>query len=143
MRHRLQRLARDRSGTTMIEFAFALPILLLMVLGCIEFGRYYWIRNTLELAVEDAARFATLNKNATDTEIQTRVRSVLGNMIKTQTLNAADVTVSVALTAGNNVTFKTITASLSTNGGQLKFMTGILPVDLLPLQARTRAVVPN
>lgn len=143
MRHRLQRLARDRSGTTMIEFAFALPILLLMVLGCIEFGRYYWIRNTLELAVEDAARFATLNKNATDTEIQTRVRSVLGNMIKTQTLNAADVSVSVALTAGSNVTFKTITARLSTNGGKLKFMTGVLPVDLLPLEAQTRAVVPN
>lgn len=143
MRHLLQRLTRDRSGSTMIEFAFALPVLLLMVLGCIEFGRYYWIRNTLELAVEDAARFATLNKNATDTEIQTRVRSVLGNIIKTQTLNAADVTVSVSLTAGSNVTFKTITASLSTNGGKLKFMTGFLPVDLLPLQAQTRAVVPN
>jgi len=143
MRHRLQRLVRDRSGSAMIEFAFALPILLLMVLGCIEFGRYYWIRNTLELAVEDAARFATLNKNATDTEIQTRVRSVLANVVQIQSFKAADVTVSVSLTAGSNVTFKTITASLSTNGGKFKFMTGILPVDLLPLQARTRAVVPN
>lgn len=139
----LQRLSRDRSGTSMIEFAFVLPILLLTVLGCIEFGRYYWIRNTLELAVEEAARFATLNKNATEAEIQTKVRSVLTNMVDIQSFNAEDVSVSVVPTTGSNVTFKTIRATLSTNGGKLKFMTGVLPVDMLPLEAQTRAVVPN
>lgn len=139
----LQRLARDRSGSPMIEFAFALPILLLMVLGSIEFGRYYWIRNTLELAVEEGARYATLNKNATEAEIQTKVRSALGKIVQIKSFNVADVSVSVVPTAGSNVTFKTIRATLSTNGGKLKSMTGVLPVDLLPLEAQTRAVVPN
>lgn len=143
MSHLLRRLTRDRSGTAMIEFAFALPVILLIVLGCLEFGRYYWIRNTLELAVEEAARYATLNRNATQADIQTEVRRVLDRMINIRSFNESDVTVTVVATAGSNVTFKTITATMSTNGGNLRFMTNILPVQMLRLEARTRAVVPN
>jgi len=137
----LRRSAQDTSGSAMIEAAFVLPVVLLMVLGAIEFGRYYWIRNTFELAVEEAARYATLNKNATDVDIQTKVRSVVGNIVKS--FDATTISVSVVPTPGGNVTYKTIRATLSTNDGKLRFMTGILPIPMLRLEAQTRAVVPN
>ncbi len=127
----------------MIEFAFILPILMLTILGAIEFGRYYWIRNTLELAVEEAGRYATISKNATETEIQTKVRNVIKNLLDPKVLKSESISVSVIPTAGSNVTFKTIKATLSTDGGNLKFMTEVLPVKMLRLEVQTRVVVPN
>jgi Flp pilus assembly protein TadG len=54
---------RDERGTALVEFAFVLPILLLLVIGMLHFGKAfnYWTNET-HLANE-AARFATVNKN--------------------------------------------------------------------------------
>jgi Flp pilus assembly protein TadG len=53
----------DQRGTALVEFAFVLPILLLLVIGMLHFGKAfnYWINET-HLANE-AARFAVVNKN--------------------------------------------------------------------------------
>jgi Flp pilus assembly protein TadG len=53
----------DQRGTALVEFAFVLPIFLLLVIGMLHFGKAfnYWINET-HLANE-AARFATVNKN--------------------------------------------------------------------------------
>jgi Flp pilus assembly protein TadG len=61
-----------RRGSTLVEFALILPILLAMLLGIIEFG---WLaKNHLALAnaAREGARAASLGK--TTTEISTRVR---------------------------------------------------------------------
>ena len=57
------RLIRDESGVALVEFALVLPLLLVLVLGIIDFGRAfnYWI-DTTHLA-NVAARYATVNKN--------------------------------------------------------------------------------
>ena len=57
------RLIRDESGVALVEFAFVLPLLLVLVLGIIDFGRAFnhWI-DTTHLA-NVAARYATVNKN--------------------------------------------------------------------------------
>jgi Flp pilus assembly pilin Flp len=59
----LGRLRRDERGVALTEFALILPILLLLLLGMIDFGKAinYWIDET-HLANE-AARFAVVNKN--------------------------------------------------------------------------------
>jgi Flp pilus assembly protein TadG len=49
-------LLRACGGTTVIEFAMLLPVLLLMLLGVIEFGRLMWTQASLQAAVEAAAR---------------------------------------------------------------------------------------
>src|SRR5262245_60097776 len=53
----------DQRGTALVEFAFVLPILLVLVIGMLHFGKAfnYWINET-HLANE-AARFAVVNKN--------------------------------------------------------------------------------
>lgn len=43
-------------GVTSIEFAFVLPILLLIVFGLVDFGRAIWTQTTLDYAVQAAAR---------------------------------------------------------------------------------------
>jgi Flp pilus assembly protein TadG len=54
---------RDQRGTALVEFAFVLPVLLLLVIGMLHFGKAfnYWTNET-HLANE-AARFAVVNKN--------------------------------------------------------------------------------
>ena len=56
---RLKRLDIDRlgcDGGSAAEFAIIVPVLLLMVIGIFEFGRAYWIQNTLQYAAEQTAR---------------------------------------------------------------------------------------
>src|SRR4051794_38443191 len=54
---------RDESGTALIEFAFVLPLLMVLVLGIADFGRAfnYWIDSTHLANV--AARYAAVNQN--------------------------------------------------------------------------------
>jgi Flp pilus assembly protein TadG len=60
---RALRLCRDERGTSLTEFALVLPLLLLLILGIIDFGKAinYWMDET-HLANE-GARFAMVNKN--------------------------------------------------------------------------------
>ena len=60
---------RARRGAVAIEFALGLPIFLAMIYGVFEFGRIYWTQNTMEFAVEEAARFTMVNPNATNGQI--------------------------------------------------------------------------
>lgn len=49
-------------GSITAEFALVIPILLLLCFGIIEFGRTMWVRNSLQSAVEDAARCYSLKR---------------------------------------------------------------------------------
>lgn len=57
-----RRLHSDRRGSIAAEFALVIPLLLLMSFGIIEFGRTMWVRNSLQSAVEDAARCYALKR---------------------------------------------------------------------------------
>src|SRR5947209_12901144 len=64
---RFLRLCRDERGTSLTEMALVLPVLLLLLLGMIDFGKAvnYWIDQT-HLANE-GARMAMVNKNPSST----------------------------------------------------------------------------
>jgi len=57
----------DVRGVAAVEFALILLPLLLMVLGIIDGGRMLWTQNSLQYAVEQAARYAGLNQAACST----------------------------------------------------------------------------
>jgi hypothetical protein len=61
MRHRL-----DRRGQSLIEFAFALPVVLLLIAAVFEFSRHYYTRISIRNAVAEAARFAATGQQLTD-----------------------------------------------------------------------------
>ena len=53
----LMRFIRARRGAVALEFALGLPIFLAMIYGIFEFGRVFWTKNTMEFAIQEAARF--------------------------------------------------------------------------------------
>ena len=53
------RLHLNDAGATLVEFALALPLFLLLVFGLIEFGRYVAVSTAVETASREAARYAS------------------------------------------------------------------------------------
>ncbi|TCS64018.1 TadE/TadG family type IV pilus assembly protein [Varunaivibrio sulfuroxidans] len=95
----------DNRGATAVEFALVAPVFLMFVLGLVDFGRVYWIKSTMQYAVEQTARYAMVNPTATNTTLTTYAVSQVNGLDPSGiTFNAADSTVS-------GTAFKTITAS--------------------------------
>jgi Flp pilus assembly protein TadG len=59
-----------RRGAAAVEFAIVFPILLLFVLGLMDFARMIWVQSTLDYAVEAAARCAAINATTCGTAAQ-------------------------------------------------------------------------
>lgn len=51
---------RDDRGAVAVEFGILLPVLLLILLGIIDFGRAYYAKNTLTQAAREGARLEAL-----------------------------------------------------------------------------------
>jgi Flp pilus assembly protein TadG len=56
---------RER-GAELVEFALVLPLLLLIVLGTIEFGRAYYTYHLLSKGLRDGARYAATSRLRSD-----------------------------------------------------------------------------
>lgn len=57
-----------QNGQALVEFALVLPILLLLVMGIIEFGRALYLKNTYSNAARSAARVAVVTANLRKTD---------------------------------------------------------------------------
>lgn len=76
MRSFIGRLAGDRRGATMIEFAFVATPLCIVLLGLTDFGYRIYVNSVVEGTVHQAARLATVG-NKTPNEIDDFVKSKL------------------------------------------------------------------
>jgi Flp pilus assembly protein TadG len=54
------RRVRDESGQGLVELALVLPVLLALVLGILEFGRAYHLKNVVTDAAREGARLAVV-----------------------------------------------------------------------------------
>ena len=59
----MKRMKSER-GAAAVEFALVLPLLLLLLLGIVEFGRVYNAQMQLTAAARDGARVMTINSNS-------------------------------------------------------------------------------
>lgn len=73
--NRLRQLAADRSGSSAIEFAVAVPILVMMIYGVFQVGILYRANAGMQHALGEAARLATIFPTPTDTEIRAKITS--------------------------------------------------------------------
>jgi Flp pilus assembly protein TadG len=55
-----------RTGQTLVEFAFVLPIFLLILCGTIDAGRWVYTQNSLNNATTDAARGLAVKSHPSD-----------------------------------------------------------------------------
>jgi len=65
----LRHLWKSERGTQMIEFAFALPFLLLMFAGVAELGRMFYTYTTLAKATRAGARYASTQTTVTGDDL--------------------------------------------------------------------------
>jgi Flp pilus assembly protein TadG len=78
--------SEQEKGAELLEFAFVLPLLLLICLGTIEFGRAYYTYNILAKALRDGARYAatstTTSTGTLDSNAITKTKNlvVYGNV---------------------------------------------------------------
>ncbi len=109
MRRLVGALWSDSRGSAMIEFAFLCPVLFAILLGIVEMGRMFYVRQSLEYATQQAARFYMLNPAADSNNVTTALRSAMAGGM------GPDVSVGYTDTASCNgnssVTCTTITAS--------------------------------
>jgi Flp pilus assembly protein TadG len=87
----LKRLAKAEHGAELIEFALTFPILLLVVMGIVDFGLLFQQYEVLTNAAREGARVAVLPGYGT-TDVQTRVNQY----IQATNLTSANVTTSLA-----------------------------------------------
>jgi Flp pilus assembly protein TadG len=78
--NRFRRFGRDRSGQTLLEFAFASIIFFITVFGTIEFGLAIWQYNMMSDLAQEGARWASVHGSssaspASAADVQTYVRS--------------------------------------------------------------------
>jgi TadE-like protein len=64
---RRRRRGQTSRGTSLVEFALVGPILLLLVFGCIDFGRAYYHMNQLNNAAREGMRLAILQDHVCNT----------------------------------------------------------------------------
>lgn len=63
---RIKILRADASGTSAVEFGLVLPILMMLVMGVIEFGLIMYTMNTSEHAARSVARQLATNRLTSD-----------------------------------------------------------------------------
>ena len=54
---------RDERGATAVEFAFIVPLLILLVLGIAEFGHAFQVQGTLSAAAREGVRMMALQND--------------------------------------------------------------------------------
>lgn len=97
----IKKLLSGRRGQALVETALMLPILILILMGIVEFGRILNAYLIITNASREGARCAVVH--STDVEIQSAVNNL------TSTLNQSDVTLTITpdfvnRTSGSSVT---------------------------------------
>jgi Flp pilus assembly protein TadG len=119
-------LRHDCGGATAVEFAVLLPVLLLVLTGILEFGRALWIRQDMQFAVEEAARYALVNDTASASAITGVATARLG------AVGPATPGVTVATTIASDSVTVAATAVFT------PIFTGLLPEGMFTMTARAR-----
>src|SRR5437016_849901 len=67
---------RARRGATILEMALALGILLSLSFGTVEFGYFFFVKNTVQGAAREGARVA-ITPTASNSDVTTAVNNAL------------------------------------------------------------------
>ena len=82
LRATVRRFAADARAGAMVEFAIVAALLMVLVFGMVDYGRYFLLRTNLTNAVREGARYgAVLSESAADTVLMrqyTRARISAG-----------------------------------------------------------------
>lgn len=102
-----RRLPRDEAGSTAVEVAICLPILLIILFGVFHFGWVRHTRSSLRFSLEEASRMLVIDPNTTQAAVQTFVGD------KFRTLAKGEVQVSLVKSDTANGRIASLSASFN------------------------------
>jgi len=82
---------RAERGTALIEFTLILPLLLVLTVGAVDFGRAFFVKNVLEQSAREGVRLRAVTSSADSSLVRDRVLQVA---------NSSNVTVKDVLVEG-------------------------------------------
>lgn len=108
---------RRQRGTALVEFALALPLILMMTCLATEFGRAYYQYNTITKSVREAVRYLSVRAPNVDIDKAKNI-VVYGNPAGTGTplapgLSITNVSIPDRGTAGSYPTFSTVSVMVT------------------------------
>jgi Flp pilus assembly protein TadG len=114
--HQKHRPNSRRRGGSLLEMMLVLPLLLMLSFGVVDYGYYFYLRNTFQGAAMDGAR-AAIPASATNTS----VTSTIANVMSAAGVSSSNYTVTLTpsnvsgVAAGTNITVQ-VSASWGTVG---------------------------
>jgi Flp pilus assembly protein TadG len=70
---------RDTKGQALVEFALMLPLVMLILIGIVEFGRAWQAKQTLTDVAREGARLSVVgNKTITQNDVDSTIRVMIG-----------------------------------------------------------------
>lgn len=128
-----RRLRTGTDGAALVEFAVVSPVLFTLLLALVDVGRMYYVRQSLEFATQEGARYYMLNPTAASSAVTTFLQGKMaGGMGSGVSVAYAD---TVNCNGNASVTCTAITASYSFDP-----VTAYLGFGTTNLQARSQAV---
>lgn len=129
----------NETGTTLIEFAFVLSILLAMTFAMIDFGRYIYTANIVRSAAQEGVRTG-IRGMSTEEDIRTSVLDGLLTLDRDQAaINIHEITAGIATQSKLQVDvtyqFRFITPFLEAASGGPIAVDGSASMLLLPVQS--------
>jgi Flp pilus assembly protein TadG len=98
-RRALKSLLNERGGSTLVEAAFAVPLLVLLLLGILAYGSWFMTAHSLQQAANDAARAAVAGLTGTERR-QLIDQSLLASRTAFPVPGAGSIAVSVSESSG-------------------------------------------
>lgn len=132
----------DRRGQSLVEFALALPILLLLIFGLVDLGRAVFVSNQLAEAARDGARYGSVQARA----YSPSTRDEVEDWIRARLQAVPSPTISADCTAGNPTFGCTVNDILVvTVQSDLEMITPIIGqlIGPLTLEGRSEVIVNN
>lgn len=108
------RLARDTSGAAAVEFAFVGPLIVIMLLGIMSYGGYFWLAHSVQQLANDGARAAVAGLSATERQ------QLAQSTVSSEVANYAFLT-SAGLVTSVSTSTTSMTVSLAYNASQTPF----------------------
>jgi Flp pilus assembly protein TadG len=95
---------RDERGATVVEFAFIVPLLIVLVLGIAEFGRAFQVYGTLSAAAREGVRVMALQNDPV--AARTAVRTAAPTLNPAVTNSEITITPATCPTGATNTTVR-------------------------------------
>ncbi|MBA4091377.1 MAG: pilus assembly protein TadE [Sphingobium sp.] len=113
-RRPLVALLRHQAGSSLIEAAFALPLLILLLMGILAYGSWFMTAHSLQQAANDAARASVAGLNATE-----RRTLVDQSVVAARTAFPAPAAQTIGVTTGESSGYYTVTLRYSLSSAPL------------------------